>query len=90
MRGFLRFGKDHWQKLAYILIFLGGWQAFVTIFGIKEAIFLSDRVIVLSARSSRIVAALDVDLPRPRTLEVRTSPKFGGYALEIYKSLEIT
>lgn len=38
MRGFLRFGKDHWPKLAYILIFLGGWQAFVTILGIKEFI----------------------------------------------------
>jgi NitT/TauT family transport system ATP-binding protein len=57
--------------------------------GINEAIFLSDRVIVLSARPSRMVAALDIELPRPRTLEVRTSPDFGAYALEIYKGLEI-
>lgn len=58
--------------------------------GINEAIFLSDRVIVLSARPSRMVTALDIGLPRPRTMEVRTSPDFGKYALEVYKSLEIT
>jgi len=57
--------------------------------GISEAIFLSDRGIVLSARPSRMVQALDIRLPRPRTLEVRTSPDFGKYTLEIYKSLEI-
>jgi NitT/TauT family transport system ATP-binding protein len=57
--------------------------------GINEAVFLSDRIIVLSARPSRMVQALDIGLPRPRTLEVRASPDFGRYALEIYNSLEI-
>ncbi len=57
--------------------------------GINEAVFLSDRVIVLSSRPSRMVQALDIRLPRPRTLEVRTSPEFGRYTLQIYKSLEI-
>ncbi len=57
--------------------------------GINEAVFLSDRVIVLSSRPSRMVKALDIRLPRPRTLEVRTSPEFGKYTLEIYRSLEI-
>jgi hypothetical protein len=37
-----------------------------------------------------MVTALDIGLPRPRTMEVRTSPDFGKYALEVYKSLEIT
>lgn len=58
--------------------------------GIQEAIFLSDRVIVLSARPSRMINALEIDLPRPRTMEVRTSPEFGAYTLEVYKCLEIT
>ena len=57
--------------------------------GINEAIFLSDRIIVLSARPSRMVEALDITLPRPRVQEVRTSPDFGTFALDIYKSLEI-
>jgi len=57
--------------------------------GISEAVFLSDRVIVLSSRPSRMVQALDIRLPRPRTLEVRTSSEFGKYTLQIYKSLEI-
>jgi len=57
--------------------------------GINEAVFLSDRVIVLSARPSRMVEALDIALPRPRTLEVRASPGFGKYALQVYNSLEI-
>ncbi len=57
--------------------------------GINEAIFLSNRVIVLSARPSRMVAAADIALPLPRTLEVRTSAEFGKYALQIYRELEI-
>jgi NitT/TauT family transport system ATP-binding protein len=56
---------------------------------INEAVFLSDRVVVLSARPSRMLEALDIDLPRPRTLDIRTSPKFGEYALKVYKMLEI-
>jgi NitT/TauT family transport system ATP-binding protein len=57
---------------------------------INEALFLSDRVIVLSARPSRMVQALDIQLPRPRTLEVRALPEFGNYFLKIYNSLELT
>jgi NitT/TauT family transport system ATP-binding protein len=57
--------------------------------GIGEAVFLSDRVVVLSARPSRMIKALDIDLPRPRTLEVRASPEFGRYSLEIYNLLEM-
>jgi hypothetical protein len=37
-----------------------------------------------------MAASLDIDLPRPRSQEVRTDPAFGRYALEIYKGLEIT
>lgn len=57
--------------------------------GINEAVFLSDRVVVLTARPSRMAASLDIGLPRPRTQEARVLPEFGRYALEIYKHLEI-
>ncbi|MDR0576714.1 MAG: ABC transporter ATP-binding protein [Candidatus Accumulibacter sp.] len=56
---------------------------------INEAVFLSDRVVVLSARPSRMIDALDIDLPRPRNLDIRTSPRFGEYAIKVYKMLEI-
>ena len=56
---------------------------------INEAVFLSNRVVVLSARPSRMIDALDIDLPRPRTLDIRSSPRFGEYALKVYRMLEI-
>ena len=56
---------------------------------INEALFLSDRVIVLSARPSKMVLAIDIHLPRPRTLEIRALPEFGNYFLQIYNSLEL-
>ena len=54
---------------------------------IPEAVFLSDRVIVMSARPGRIAADLRIDLPRPRTVELRASEAFGKLNLEIFRAL---
>jgi NitT/TauT family transport system ATP-binding protein len=43
---------------------------------IQEAVFLSTRIVVMSARPGRIVDVVDCPLPAPRTLEVRESPEF--------------
>lgn len=43
---------------------------------IAEAVFLSDRVLVMSARPGRIVENLAIDLPRPRTLDTLAAPRF--------------
>jgi NitT/TauT family transport system ATP-binding protein len=51
---------------------------------IEEAIFLGDRVLVMTARPGRVAATLDVDLPRPRSLDVQKSPTFGAMFDEIY------
>ena len=50
---------------------------------IPEAIFLSDRVLVMSERPGRIVQAYDIDLPRPRPLDVMGTEAFAGYARQL-------
>jgi len=43
---------------------------------IREAVLLSDRVVVMSPRPGRIVSIIDVDLPRPRSLSTRDNPRY--------------
>jgi NitT/TauT family transport system ATP-binding protein len=57
---------------------------------IPEAVLLSDRVVVLSARPGRIRADVPIDLPRPRTGVVRTSPEFARYEAELRTYIEET
>ena len=54
---------------------------------IDEAIYLSDRVLVMSARPGRIMADITIDIPRPRQLEVKRSPPFIEYADEIWRMI---
>jgi len=52
-----------------------------------EAVFLCQRVAVLSARPGRIIARHDIDLPYPRTAEVRESRAFGDAVAMVAESL---
>jgi NitT/TauT family transport system ATP-binding protein len=54
---------------------------------IPEAVFLSDRIVVMSPRPGRIAGVFDVTLPRPRTVETRATAEFGQYSLDIYDLL---
>jgi NitT/TauT family transport system ATP-binding protein len=50
---------------------------------IAEAVFLSDRVIVMTPRPGKVDKVIDINLPRPRTLAMRESGEFGVYSREI-------
>jgi NitT/TauT family transport system ATP-binding protein len=51
---------------------------------IEEAVFLGDRVVVLSARPGRIREDIRIDLPRPRTLEIKKSMRCHEYRNQIW------
>ena len=51
---------------------------------IEEAVFLADRVVVMSSHPGRVRAVLAVDLPRPRGEHTRSDPRFGHLAEEIW------
>jgi NitT/TauT family transport system ATP-binding protein len=55
---------------------------------IPEAVFLSDRVFVMSARPGRIIETEEIDLPRPRTIEMMVAPEFGAYVNRIRSLLD--
>jgi NitT/TauT family transport system ATP-binding protein len=50
---------------------------------IGEAVFLSDRVVVMTPRPGRIAMTLTIDLPRPRRMAVRENPEFAHYCAQI-------
>lgn len=55
---------------------------------ISESVFLSDRVCVLSPHPGRLSAIVDIDLPRPRTKELRETPEFFSLVSKIRNSFE--
>lgn len=69
-----------WRKTDKTIIFVTH--------SIQEAVFLSDRVCVLSPHPGRLSALIDINLPRPRTLEIKDTPQFAEYVAKIRSSFE--
>lgn len=71
-----------WEKTRKTILFVTH--------SVDEAVFLADRIVILSARPGRICDIISVDLPRPRE---RTSPEFAGvrrYVLGLMNSCQLT
>jgi len=75
-------------------LLLGIWEAdrktvlFVT-HDIDEAIFMANRVAVMSARPGRIKSEVKIDLPHPRHYTMKTSPEFSGYKARLTEEIRI-
>ncbi|MGA8226687.1 MAG: ABC transporter ATP-binding protein [Xanthobacteraceae bacterium] len=68
-----------WRKAKKTIVFVTH--------GITEAVFLGTRVIVLTAGPARMADNFQVDLPHPRTLDMKTSETFGEYTRRVYRLL---
>ena len=55
---------------------------------INESLFLADRVLVLTQRPGKVKLDLDVNLPRPRTDDIRYTPEFGKLARKLRGTIE--
>jgi len=56
---------------------------------INEAVFLSDRIVVMGTSPGRVLAVVDVNLARPRSIEVMKSPEFARTAFEVREYLGV-
>ena len=68
-----------WQRTGITVVFVTH--------SIPEAVFLSSRVAVMSARPGRVTKVVDVDLPRPRAVETRESPRYFSLITEVREAL---
>ena len=68
-----------WQEAKKTIVFVTH--------GITEAVFLGTRVIVLTAGPARMADNFVVELPHPRTLDIKTQEQFGDYTRRIYRLL---
>jgi NitT/TauT family transport system ATP-binding protein/sulfonate transport system ATP-binding protein len=75
-------------------LLLGIWEAdkktvlFVT-HDIDEAIFMANRVAVMSARPGRIKATIEIELPHPRHYTMKTTPEFSRYKAQITEEIRV-
>ena len=79
--------REEMQELLLLVRLHWGRPIVFVTHDVDEAIFLSDRIIVMSPRPGRVRADLRVDLPQPRTLEQKLDPEFLRLKREIVEYL---
>jgi NitT/TauT family transport system ATP-binding protein len=55
---------------------------------IKEAVYLADRVVVFTRRPGKVKTCVDIDLPRPRELNIKRAARFLEFEDQIWSSIE--
>ncbi len=68
-----------WQQSGCTIVFVTH--------SITEAVFLSTRVVVMSARPGRIMGVVEIDLPQPRTMDTREEPRFFELVTQVRERL---
>jgi len=64
-----------------------GWTAFFVTHSAAEAVFLSNKVVVLSANPGRIDQVIDIDLPTQRDAALRESPEYLNYVARVSNAI---
>jgi len=72
--------QELWRKL--------GFAGLLVTHDINEAVYLSDRVLCLSSRPSRVLAEIEIDLPRPRDRHTRALPEFHALSERVLSYIE--
>ncbi len=63
------------------------WTAFFVTHSVAEAVFLSDRIVVLAPHPGRVHSVVPIDLPQPRTEETRLSRAYHGLVTDVSRLL---
>ncbi len=63
------------------------WTVMFVTHNIYEAVYLSNRVVVMAARPGRVIADVAIEAPYPRDADFRTTPLFNDYCREISHAL---
>jgi len=82
------FTRDEMNLLLLRLWAESGQTIVFVTHNISEAIFLADRVVVMTPRPGRLARIYDIDLPRPRTIDMTFEPGFIGLIQDIKRTVE--
>jgi NitT/TauT family transport system ATP-binding protein len=81
--------RDYMNEELQRICFERNATTFMVTHSIAEAVFLGDRVVVMSARPGRIAETINVDLPRPRSLDMTTREEFGQIVRRVRAKLNV-
>lgn len=82
--------REHLNEELLALRAESPWTAFFVTHSVSEAVFLSNRILVMASRPGRILREIEVPLPYPRTEELRLSPEYMNLVAQVSRFLRST